>query len=531
MEDVGRHDLDLLTEHDETLDELHQRTEQLEQLAGGTEVGLFLRTPTDMLYMNDSLFRIFGYDITESRPDVGDIWGIIDPQDYEEAARITATADGGQSATGEIRIIHPGNVVRWIRATNDPVLADDGTIRVAGTIIDITDRKEAEAAMRAAQLEAEHANAAKDEFLSRMSHELRTPLNAILGFTQLLQRDEPTSTQIEMLHHIMRGGEHLLEMINDLLDIASIESGHLSMSVEPIQLVPLLNEITGLISPLAQAKQVVLSFDPPPHIKEIYARTDCRRLRQVVLNLLSNAIKYNRQGGGVTLTVSVSAEDSAQGKVRLDVSDTGLGIAAEDLSKLFSPFERLGKQATDIEGAGIGLALSQRLVTMMGGTLGVESVLGQGSTFSVTLPLTAEPQILIASDYPGSPTMANNRTTASLVYIEDTVSNVELLRGIIRLAPGWELSQASTGKAGLDLAFTSAPTAILLDMHLPDMDGLDVLRALQLHPVTAKVPIAILSADASPRQIGRMLTAGASKYLTKPIDIDSVLSFLHSCVN
>jgi PAS domain S-box-containing protein len=509
MEDVGRHDLDLLTEHDETLDELHQRTEQLEQLAGGTEVGLFLRTPTDMLYMNDSLFRIFGYDITESRPDVGDIWGIIDPQDYEEAARITATADGGQSATGEIRIIHPGNVVRWIRATNDPVLADDGTIRVAGTIIDITDRKEAEAAMRAAQLEAEHANAAKDEFLSRMSHELRTPLNAILGFTQLLQRDEPTSTQIEMLHHIMRGGEHLLEMINDLLDIASIESGHLSMSVE----------------------QVVLSFDPTPQGEEIYARTDRRRLKQVVLNLLSNAIKYNRQGGAVTLTISVSAEDSAQGKVRLNVSDTGLGIAAEDLSKLFSPFERLGKQTTDIEGAGIGLALSQRLVTMMGGTLGVESVLGQGSTFSVTLPLTAEPQILVSSDYPGSLTMPDGRTTATLVYIEDTVSNVELLRGVVRLAPGWQLSHASTGQEGLDIAFTTAPTAILLDMHLPDLDGLDVLRALQLHPVTAKVPIAILSADASPRQIGRMLTAGASKYLTKPIDIDSVLSFLHSCVN
>jgi signal transduction histidine kinase/ActR/RegA family two-component response regulator len=382
-----------------------------------------------------------------------------------------------------------------------------------------------ETALRQAQEAADAANRSKSEFLSRMSHELRTPLNAVLGFGQLLELEELTAQQSEAVVHILKGGRHLLDLIDEVLDISRIETGRLPLSPEPVLVSELLRDTVDLIRPLATQRSVHLLADGA-NTCQAYVFADRQRLKQILLNLLSNAVKYNRSGG--TVTVSCGAPDDS--RLRINVTDTGPGIGAEHLALLFLPFERLGAERTDTEGTGIGLALSRRLAEAMGGTLDVVTTLGQGSTFWVELPLVEGPVeryerlnsgVLTAVD--DVPPTGRGHT---VLYIEDNLSNLELVERVLAKRHEVEVIAAMQGGLGLELARQHRPALILLDLHLPDMGGDQVLHQLRDDPATAAIPVIMVSADATPGQIQRLLAAGAIDYLTKPLDVRKLLRLL-----
>ena len=503
---------------------LHQSEERLDQLARSTEVGFFVRESSKMLYMNAGLFRILALDPAMPNPTMPDIVSMIHPDDQALSATATEGADRDESTQVELRIIRPDGAIRWIRQTNDPVTTTAGDpIRVAGTITDVTERKLAEEIARSAQLDAQRANTAKDEFLSRISHELRTPLNAVIGFAQLLELDELTPSQDEAVGHILHGGRHLLAMINDVLDIAVIGSDRIELAFEPIDTWELVRDTIGLMRPLAAARGIEINLVAGPEVTHCFVLADRRRLKQVLLNLLSNAIKYNRPAGRIDITLAL--DDGT--KLTVAVADTGFGIDPEDLPRLFQPFDRL-HQSSDIEGTGLGLALSERLTSLMNGRLDAQSTHGRGSTFSVTLPMAEPPLQDGASTIDSTGQSPLPTALSSVLYIEDTSSNVDLLIGILRRRPDWTMTHAGTGVRGLELATAIEPTVILLDLHLPDIKGLEVITALRGNPLTAAIPVAILSADATRAQVSRMFDAGAQKYFTKPINVAEVYAFLDS---
>lgn len=409
-------------------------------------------------------------------------------------------------------------------STKFPLRDSAGAIyALCGVAHDITERVAANQALREAEVEAHRANRAKSEFLSRMSHELRTPMNAILGFAQILELDELNEDQRDGVGHILRGGRHLLELINEVLDIARIEAGHLSLSPEPVEVGHVISETLNLVQPLASERQVRLNPSPPC---EQFVHADRQRLKQVLINLLSNAIKYNRVGGSVT--ISCEAIDT---RLRVSITDTGIGIPAERLKQLFIPFERLGAEQSTVEGTGLGLAVAKRLMEAMAGTMGVESSAGQGSTFWVELPLTTSP--LLAKEAPQeltSPAMTTSHGRRTVLYIEDNLSNLRLIERVLERRPEITLIAAAEGLAGLNMARAHRPDLILLDVNLPDIDGHEVLVRLSGDPVCASIPVIVISADATRGQIDRLKNAGASEYLTKPLDIRRFLEVLDSTV-
>lgn len=383
-----------------------------------------------------------------------------------------------------------------------------------------------EAEVNAAALTAQDANRAKTEFLSRMSHELRTPLNAILGFGQLLELEPRSEEDGESIEQILKAGRHLLELINEVLDLSRIESGHLALSMEPVDARDVIKESVHLLSPMADHAQCDLHLELAE--SPVMVMADRQRLKQVLLNLLSNAIKYNRPGGSVV----ASSEVGAEGRVVIDVSDTGIGIAPEMIPRLFSPFDRLGLEGTSVGGTGLGLALSRSLTEAMGGEIRVASTTGVGTSFTVVLggvpagSSAGERTIPAVSHGPDQRLEAQG----TLVYIEDNLSNLKLVERLLRQRPQVRLVPAMQGRLGLDLAAEHAPKLVLLDRHLPDIDGAEVLSRLRTHPATARSAIYILTADASPGQKERLLAAGATGYLTKPIDIEAFLSVLDSAM-
>ncbi len=370
-------------------------------------------------------------------------------------------------------------------------------------------------ALLTARDEAEKANLAKSEFLSRMSHELRTPLNAILGFSQILEMDRRNVEEAENVQQILGAGRHLLALINEVLDISGIEAGRLALSIEPVHLGELVKETLNLVQPAAAACKVTL----PEFACNRYLLADSQRLKQVMLNLLSNAVKYNNTGGYVML----ATEGRTGGTLRIKVSDTGRGISAVDLPKMFRPFERLGTATTDIEGLGLGLAISKHLVEMMGGAIGVESTLGQGSTFWFELPLVESPVAQLQHPAAAREDSSAHRIS-NLLYIEDNLSNLKLVERIVARRPGMKVIAATRGELGLELARTHRPDLILLDLHLPDINGDKVLERLQTDPHTSAIPVVMISADATRAQIERMMAMGARHYLTKPLDVRQFLS-------
>jgi len=388
--------------------------------------------------------------------------------------------------------------------------------RVAMVSRDVTLERTAEREIHAAREEAEAANRAKTEFLSRMSHELRTPLNAIIGFAQILELDGLDERQAESVDQILKGGRHLLELINEVLDISRIESGQLTMSVEPVLVRDAVSEAISLIGPLAEERRIRLRSSITDD--GLWALADRQRLKQVLLNLLVNAVKYGRADG--TAVLSCSRTDG--GRLRFTVADDGPGIAPELQERLFAPFERLGADASTVEGTGLGLALSRALIVGMGGTMGMDSSPGEGTTFWFELP-QAEAAEERAPEVGATASVKGTGRSGTVLYIEDNLSNFRLIERALERLGEVRLLPAMLGRLGLELAREHRPDVILLDLHLPDIAGEEVLARLVAEPATRRIPVVVLSADASSSQADRLLASGARAYLTKPID---VLAFL-----
>lgn len=403
-----------------------------------------------------------------------------------------------------------------------PVLVDATAVRdVHGELLyrvvnvqDISAMKDVEAGLRAARAEAERANRAKSEFLSRMSHELRTPLNVILGFAQVLQLDELTDAQNESVGHILQAGRHLLALIDDVLDISRIESGKMALSIEPVGVVDAVDDVVRLMQPLAQDKQVALGY--PGTDCGCYVLADRQRLKQVLLNLVTNAIKYNVPGG----SIAISCHDQGE-EVAIVVTDTGIGFPDDVVERLFAPFDRLGMEGSEIEGTGLGLSLCKGLVESMRGTIEARPNPGGGSIFTVMLQ-RAEPPVTTPD--PGAPPTAHGHASRGLVlYIEDNLANFKLIEQVLARRPGISVIPAMQGGLGLQLARDHHPDLILLDLHLPDMEGDEVLARLLRDPMTESIPVIVASADATQRQVERLVRMGARAYLTKPIDVRRLL--------
>jgi len=372
---------------------------------------------------------------------------------------------------------------------------------------------------------ADAVGAATGEFLSRVSHELRTPLNAVLGFTELLEREELTPEQREATEQVARAGQHLLALVNDVLDVTAIESGRLSLSVEPVAVGEVVRDAVELTASQARESEIALDADLGD-VEGWFVVADIRRLRQILVNLLSNGIKFNHPSGAV----KIRAARDGGGGISIAVSDTGPGIASSDLRKIFEPFERLDAALAGIDGSGMGLGLSRGLAEAMSGSLTVTSSLeGAGSTFTVTMPETAAPltELTPAISQSATPSATSEPVgEARVLYVEDNLSNLRLVERILQRRPTWSLTHAPGGVAGLELALATRFDLILLDQDLPDMKGLAILQALRESEDRADVPIVIVSADAAPGQQKRALAAGADDYLVKPFTIDGLLRVL-----
>jgi len=394
---------------------------------------------------------------------------------------------------------------------------------------DITERKILDQALQGAKLAAEKANLAKSDFLSNMSHELRSPLNAILGFAQLMEAGTPppTAAQGQSIDQILQAGWYLLELINEILDLALIESGKLSLSPEPISLAEVLSDCRGMIEPLALKSGIGLTFprfDGTPFVK-----ADRTRVKQVVINLLSNAIKYNRAGGTVEVICAMNATE----RTRISVRDTGNGLPPEKLSQLFQPFNRLGQESGSEEGTGIGLVVSKRLVELMGGDIGAESTVGVGSVFWIELHSTHAPRLVAAATelmvvFPARP--HTDPPTRTLLCVEDNPANLLLVEKLLERRSDIRLLVAKDGVRGIEMARAARPDVILMDINLPGISGLIALGILAEDPETASIPVIALSANAMPDDIEKGLAAGFFRYLTKPIKVNKFMNTLDSAL-
>jgi len=401
---------------------------------------------------------------------------------------------------------------------------------------DVTERKRLDQVLQEKNVElesarsvAEIANLAKSEFLSSMSHELRSPLNAILGFAQLMESDSPppTPAQGESIARILQAGWHLLKLINEILDLAVIESGKVSLSPESVSLSEVMSECQAMMEPQAQKRGIKMAFSR--FDKPIFVKADRTRLKQIVINLLSNAIKYNKENG----IVEVNCTETRPKRIRISVSDTGEGLSPEKLGQLFQPFNRLGQEAGGVAGTGIGLVVTKRLAELMDGVLGVESTVGVGSVFWCELVSAAAPQLAAKSDEAEtsvSPQMPTGAQLRTLLYVEDNPANLELVEQIIARHTNIRLLTAVNGDSGIEIANASHPDMILMDINLPGINGFEALKILRSDPATAHIPVVALSANAMPRDIEKGLKAGFYRYLTKPIIVKELMDTLNAAL-
>jgi PAS domain S-box-containing protein len=480
---------------------------------------------TEVIEFNPAAEQTFGYTREEARGQK--IADLIIPERYHDAHH-----KGIESflATGKKVVIGQRQEMPAVRADGSEIIVElaVGHIPVSGPPVftaylrDITQRKQDEAALQqaiqAAEIareSAENANHAKSEFISRMSHELRTPLNAILGFGQLLQVSDLSADDRVGVDQILRAGRHLLDLINEILDISRIEAGRLLISEETISIRDICQDSIQLAAPMA-AQYGVKIDEGLLQVCSLHVMADRQRLKQVLLNFLSNAMKYNHSGGSVKFFI----ESTRPGFVRIKLTDTGMGIAAEKMRRLFQPFDRLDAEASGVEGAGIGLALSKKLTEAMNGTIGAESLPGQGSTFWVEFPLANGPaprHRLKEAPRTDVKKRQSIGTQYVMLYVEDNLSNLQLVQHILARRPEIKLLSATSGLQGIELASEHHPDLILLDLHLPGLSGSDVLQRLQQNPRTKQIPVVMLTADATAHHKQLLLENGAKAYLTKPL--------------
>ena len=407
---------------------------------------------------------------------------------------------------------------------------DDGG--VIGYLLIGTDnslRKRVESELNEARAAAETANHAKSDFLSGMSHELRTPLNAILGFAQLMESGSPlpTSSQKRSIDQILKAGWYLLDLINEVLDLAQIESGKVTLSREPVSLAEVMLECQAMVEPQSRKRGIGMTF--PRFEIPRFVKADRTRVKQVLINLLFNAIKYNRPGGAVAVECTLTSRDA----IRISIRDTGAGLTTEQLAQLFQPFNRLGKEAGAEEGTGIGLVVTKKLVELMEGAIGVESTPGTGSVFWVELGLTGAPTVAIQEAdraMLARPTVPDGTPLRTLLYVEDNPANLELIEQIIERRPDLRMLGAADGNLAIEFARAYQPEVILMDINLPGISGIEALHILRADALTAHIPIIALSANAARRDIESGLAAGFFNYLTKPIKVDQFMNVLDAAL-
>jgi len=467
------------------------------------------------MHWSKEVFVITGQDPTHFRPSLAAMRAALHPADAHLLRRAMRQAE----RTGSFDVVHrmqrPDGSLRYVHTLASARRADGRVRRLTGAVQDVTEAHQAELTLRQARDTAEKASQAKTEFLSAMSHELRTPMNAMLGFAQLIEYDPGLPDEHkDNAREILKAGYHLLQLINEVLDLSRIESGQLALSLEAVQAGLVVRECLQLVRPMAAHHGIKIGeFDSG----EATVRADRTRLRQVLLNLLSNAVKYNRRGGSVRVELRAHGTD----RLRILVSDTGVGIAPERQSELFLPFSRLGIEGGNIEGSGIGLNITRRLAEMMGGSVDVESVPGKGSTFWIeltcdTVPEYSEPQAVSET---AISTQRCEGPRHRVLYIEDNPANLKLVAQILARRKDIDLLTADNPQAGLALASTHAPSLILLDINLPGLDGYQVLARLKADQRLCAIPVVAVTAKAMPRDIERGMAAGFSDYLTKPLDL------------
>lgn len=449
----------------------------------------------------------------------------------------------GAPQTCELRMVQHDSTPLWVHLVITQAQDDNGEPLLRMALTDVTQSKLMTMAMQdsetryrtlsevlqarnveleSARVVADKANRAKSDFLSNMSHELRTPLSAVLGFAQLIESGSPppTPSQQQSLDQILKAGWYLLELINEVLDLAQVESGKLLLSLETVSLTKVVHECQTMIEPQAQTCSIRVNF--PEFETPYFVKADAIRLKQVLINLLSNAIKYNRKNG----TVVVDCIMNLPGRVRIGVQDTGEGLAPDKLTQLFQPFNRLGKVGSAKDGTGIGLVVCKRLIELMGGAIGVESTVGKGSVFWIELNLTTELPPATESTAIATAQVQADAQVRTLLYVEDNVANLMLVEDIIARRPDLHLLTATDGNSGIEIARAAQPDIILMDINLPDISGVEVLKILRADPVTRHIPVVALSANAMPHDIEKGLAAGFFRYLTKPIKINEFMDTL-----
>ncbi|MBK9136703.1 MAG: PAS-domain containing protein [Betaproteobacteria bacterium] len=529
-------DVTALVEANERVADSEAQQRKLALVAAHTDDAVVITDPERRIeWVNAAFTRLSGYPLAEvlGRRTGEFLRGPL--TDAATAARIDEALRHAQKAHGEILHYRKDGSSYWFALETHAVRADDGRVlQFIGVGRDVTARREADAALRAARDEAERASRAKSDFLSAMSHELRTPLNAILGFAQLLQantREPLPARQREYVRRIGEAGSHLLDLINDVLDLARVEAGREVITFEAVALPPLVAECLRLTRPLAAERGIEVAAALPAGLPRV--RADPLRLKQVLLNLLANAIKYNHPAGRVRLTGSVTG-----GHVDVVVSDSGPGLDLQAQARLFTAFERLGAEHGPVEGAGVGLVLSRRLLALMHGTIEAASEPGQGSCFTVTLPAATADEKEAAAAPAGAPSAASAAAAATastpaeatpdttaaapggtVLYIEDNPVNLVLMQSMLDALPGVRLLLAERALPGLALAQAERPDLILLDIQLPEVDGYEALRRLRADARTAAIPVVAISANAMRGDIERGLAAGFDDYMTKPLDV------------